>query len=64
MNPYIWAIVTAMVWGAVPIIEKTGLKTLPVWPAMFFRTMGAMIGLFLLPLIKFDDIRLAFTQGA
>lgn len=64
MNPYIWAIITALVWGAVPIIEKTGLRHLDVWPAMFFRCMGAMIGLFLLPLVKFPDIRQAFAQGA
>lgn len=64
MNPYFWAIITALVWGAVPIIEKTGLRTLPVWPAMFFRTLGAMIGIFLLPLLKFNDIRTTISAGA
>ncbi|MCA9395119.1 MAG: EamA family transporter [Candidatus Omnitrophica bacterium] len=64
MNPYIWAIITAVVWGAVPIIEKAGLRTLPVWPAMFFRTLGALIGIFLLPLLKFNDIRATIAGGA
>ncbi len=57
MKPYYWAILTALTWGLAPILEKLGLAKIPVWPGLFFRTMGVFVGCFLLVLFKFDEIK-------
>ncbi|MFH0838661.1 MAG: EamA family transporter [Candidatus Omnitrophota bacterium] len=48
MNAFTWAILTAFVWGIVPLFEKAGLsKTAPL-TGLFYRCIGVVIGLVLL----------------
>lgn len=42
------AILTALIWGIVPILEKLGLKDIPPLWGLFFRCCGVVIGLLIL----------------
>ena len=59
MKPYMWAILTAVTWGCVPIIEKMGLVRVPVWVGLFYRCLGVIVGIILLMVFRFDEIRKA-----
>ena len=49
MNAFLWALVTAGIWGIVPVMEKTGLAS-PVPPAVgvMIRSVGVALGLLVL----------------
>jgi len=51
MSGFQWAIVTACVWGIVPIVEKLGLTKVEPLPGLFYRCLGVLIGLFLLGVV-------------
>jgi transporter family protein len=59
MDAFWWAILTACVWGIVPVLEKTGLARVEPFTALFFRCLGVIIGIFLLAvfLVKPHQIR-------
>ena len=57
MAAYIYAILTAVVWGCVPMIEKMGLMKIPPMVGLFYRCMGVIVGIILLLLLKGRDIR-------
>ena len=48
MNAILWAILTACIWGVVPVLEKLGLSKTEPFTALFFRCLGVIIGIFLL----------------
>jgi len=60
MNAFLWAVVTAGVWGLVPLMEKTGLAG-PIPPALgvMVRSLGVVIGLLLFgwPWLAGDALR-------
>ncbi len=45
MRPFIWAILAALVWGIVPILEKAGLMRVDPLSGLFFRCLGVSLGL-------------------
>ena len=48
MNAYVWAILTALVWGCVPLIEKMGLTRIDPLVGLFYRCFGVIAGILLL----------------
>lgn len=48
MNAFTWAILTACIWGVVPLLEKFGLSRVDALTGLFYRCLGVLIGLFLL----------------
>ena len=48
MNAFFWAILTAVIWGIVPIVEKLGLSKIDALPGLFYRCVGVFIGWILL----------------
>ncbi|MFH1413430.1 MAG: EamA family transporter [Candidatus Omnitrophota bacterium] len=59
MNAFLWAVIAAMIWGVVPLIEKTGLAKAEPMPGLFYRSLGVLIGLLLLGLfmVKPQEIK-------
>ena len=50
MNAFLWAILTACIWGFVPILEKFSLAKLDPYTALFYRCLGVLIGILCLGL--------------
>ena len=48
MDAYLWALLTACIWGVVPILEKLGLHRVDPFTALFYRCFGVLIGMILL----------------
>ena len=48
MNAFTWAIITAFIWGMVPILEKIGLINTTPMVALFYRCFGVLLGMLLL----------------
>ncbi len=44
MNAYSWAILTACIWGIVPILEKAGLSQANPFSGFFYRCLGIFFG--------------------
>ncbi len=48
MNAFFWALITACIWGVVPILEKIGLAKIDPFVGLFYRCCGILIGLLVL----------------
>jgi len=48
MDAFFWAVLTACIWGIVPILEKIGLAKVSPFTGLFYRCLGVLIGLLLL----------------
>jgi len=48
MNAYYWALLTALIWGCVPLMEKMGLHKVEPMVGMFYRCLGVIIGIVIL----------------
>ena len=64
MTAFSWAVLTACVWGIVPILEKMGLSKVDPLVGLFYRCFGVILGIFVLGLavlkpqqIKSADMR-------
>jgi len=64
MNAFWWAILTACIWGVVPILEKFCLTKVDPFVALFYRCLGVLVGILFLGLfivkpseLKAVDIR-------
>ncbi|MCK5214018.1 MAG: EamA family transporter [Candidatus Omnitrophica bacterium] len=62
MTPYFWALLTALTWGCVPLIEKIGLAKLPPMIGLFYRSLGIIIGIAVLLIVKGEAIRSSFKE--
>ncbi|MBF0385032.1 MAG: EamA family transporter [Candidatus Omnitrophica bacterium] len=62
MKSFHWALLTVIIWGFVPFLEKIGLNKLPVMTALFFRCMGVMVGISALMLFKLPEVKQALTN--
>ena len=47
MSAFLWALLTAGIWGIVPLMEKTGLGTAPPTLGVMVRSCGVVVGLVL-----------------
>jgi bacterial/archaeal transporter family protein len=45
MDAYMWALLTACIWGIVPILEKIGLDKVDPYVGVFYRCIGVIIGI-------------------
>jgi len=54
---FFWSIVTALIWGVVPIFEKLGLAKLSPSSGLFIRCVGVIIGAIMLMSFKFNIIK-------
>ena len=48
MNAFWWSLVTACIWGLVPLIEKVGLGRAEPVTGVFARSVGVLIGVVVL----------------
>ncbi len=66
MNAFLWAILAACIWGVVPILEKLGLVKVNPFAALFYRSMGVIIGLFFLTpfLVVTKELKLSDLRSA
>lgn len=62
MNPFTWALLTALVWGFVPVIEKFGLAKVAPLVGLFYRSLGVIVGIILLWAFQSKDIRASFSS--
>ena len=62
MKPYLYAILCALTWGCVPIIEKLGLAKISVWQGLFFRCAGVLVGIIVLTIFKFSEVKEAIVN--
>ncbi len=62
MSAYFYAVLTALTWGCVPLIEKMGLVKLPPLVGLFYRCLGVIAGIVLLLLFKGKDIRASMAE--
>ena len=51
MNAFLWAVLTACIWGVVPLMEKVGIGNNAPTTAVVVRTFGVMAGLVVWSLI-------------
>ncbi len=64
MNPILWAILAACVWGFVPIFEKLGLHGVSSpYVGLFYRCLGATLGLAALSLFVIRPSQLKNVDG-
>ena len=47
MKAFEWAILAACIWGVVPVLEKIGLNKVTPFVGLFYRSIGIVIGLFI-----------------
>ena len=45
MSAFLWALLTACIWGVVPLMEKVGLGSASPTLGVFVRSLGVVIGL-------------------
>ena len=45
MNAFLWALLTACIWGIVPLMEKVGLGGVPPAAGVMVRSAGVVAGL-------------------
>lgn len=62
MKPYFWALLSAVIWGCAPILEKLGLVKIPVFTGIFYRSLGVLLGALILILFKFGAFKESVTS--
>ncbi len=62
MSPFLWAVLCALVWGIVPILEKLGLAKVPVMAGLFYRCLGVLMGTVVLYFWQMDAIKEIFPK--
>ncbi|MFH1621564.1 MAG: EamA family transporter [Candidatus Omnitrophota bacterium] len=55
---FFWAILSAIVWGIVPILEKIGLNKVHPDTGLFLRCFGVILGAIILITFKFSSLKL------
>lgn len=48
MSAYGWAVMTAVIWGIVPLLEKAGLSRATPVTGIFYRSLGVVLGFLIL----------------
>lgn len=66
MNSFWLAIITAVIWGFVPLLEKVGLGKISPVSGLFYRSVGVLIGLIILVIfyMKPQEIRSVDIKSA
>ena len=53
MSGFFWALLTACIWGVVPLMEKVGLRTVSPTLGVMVRSLGVIVGLVLFSAMGF-----------
>jgi len=61
MKAYYLAILTAIIWGIVPIIEKLGLTKIEPLAGVLVRSCGVLIGMILVVLFNRGLLKMVFN---
>jgi transporter family protein len=61
---FVWAILTAVIWGAVPLFEKAGLIRADPLTGVFVRCFGGVLGAIALFLMMPDVLKNTFALDA
>lgn len=66
MNAVIWALITAGIWGVVPLLEKAGLAKVEPLTGLFYRCLGVVAGLIVLgtAVLKPEQIKAVDIRSA
>lgn len=56
MNGFYWAVLTAFIWGLVPILEKLGLAKIDPLSGLLLRSSGVLIGAAVLVMVKSEHL--------
>ena len=66
MNAFSWAVAAAVIWGVVPLLEKSGLARAHPLAGLFYRCVGVLIGIVILSLfmVKPQDIKAVDMKSA
>ncbi len=66
MNAFLWAVLTACIWGVVPILEKIGLTHTSPVTGLFYRSLGVFFGFVFLGffMISPSEIRAVSLKSA
>ncbi len=59
MKAYYFALLTAIVWGIVPIMEKMGLARITPMAGIFIRSCGVIVGISVLAVFNGEAIKVA-----
>ena len=59
MKAYFFALMTALVWGIVPIMEKMGLVRVSPMAGIFIRSCGVIIGISVLAIFNGGALNMA-----
>lgn len=51
MDWFWWSIIAALIWGVVPAIEKAGLSNAYPVAGLFYRSVGVVFGMVMVPFI-------------
>ena len=62
MSSFYFAVLTSLVWGCVPIIEKFGLSKLEPTIGLFYRCLGVLIGVAVLLVFNWKGIRSSWVE--
>ncbi|KJJ85985.1 membrane protein containing DUF6, transmembrane [Candidatus Omnitrophus magneticus] len=65
LDAFLLAVLAALIWGIVPVLEKIGMAKISPFTALFYRCVGVFIGAFLLLIfiIRPEDIKAADTKA-
>ena len=64
MKPYYWALLAALTWGCVPLLEKLGLMKMPVFAGLFYRCLGVVVGMIILFVVRSEEIKYSFSMSS
>lgn len=59
MKAFYFALMTAVVWGIVPILEKIGVARIAPLAGVFIRSCGVVIGIFIMAIFNNQAVRIA-----
>ena len=66
MNPFLWALLAALIWGITSVIEKFVLGRVEPIPGLFYRCLGVIIGIIILAtlMLKPSQIKAVDSRSA
>lgn len=59
MKAFYFALMTAVVWGIVPILEKMGVARIAPLAGVFIRSCGVVIGIAIMAIFNSQAVRIA-----
>ncbi|MFC1508059.1 EamA family transporter [Candidatus Omnitrophota bacterium] len=59
MKAFYFALITAVIWGIVPILEKMGVSRIMPLAGIFIRSCGVLIGISILAIFNTQAVRVA-----